>query len=662
VAVKDYRVSFLSDNLKTLFDRHIPLRRLNINASSCPWFTFTVKNAIKNKNKAYAKWKRSLSNNDFNLYKSARNHANCVIRQSKINYFNKKLDSSLPSKALWKNLKQLNVHKKTHSECQLDPNDLNDFFSNTNSVCTRSNIDLRRTVANGHSFKFSPVCETDIVRCIRKIKTNAIGEDGLPLKFLKIVLPYILGPLTHVINHCLSFSVFPSQWKRAIITPVPKKSSATDLCDYRPIAILPCLSKIIEMIMAEQIQEYLADEKLMSPMQSGFRPGHSCSTAIVKITEDIRIGFDDGKVTLLGTLDFTKAFERVDHILFLSKIKFLYNFDDSAVLLISEYLQGRTQRVKVGDCFSSRTEVNCGVPQGSVLGPLLFSIFINDIFSVCESVSIHAYADDIQIYLSRHIGLIEDLCCRFNEDLHRIYTWAKDNKLDLNARKCFVMPICKSPVDRNNVPPIKIGDSELEFVDKIVNLGYHMNTTFSCVNHVNAVVSKIYYTLRNLRLSQSYVPQETKLRLVKQLILPFVSYCSRLYCKPDSASLHKLQVAINFAARYVFDLQRHDNVSNYCKKILGCSLQNFLNANNLIFLHSLVHTRSPHYLYEKICPFTSNRINMLQVSHYNYLTSSRYFFVHAIREWNALPHHIRDITERNLFKKALLQHFANKRN
>ena len=283
---------------------------------------------------------------------------------------------------------------------------------------------------------------------------------------------------------------------------------------------------------------------------------------------------------------------------------------------------------------------------------MLFSIFINDIFSICESVSIYAYADDIQIYLSRHIGLVEDLCCRFNEDLQRIYTWTKKNNLQLNTGKCFVMPICKRSLDLINVPPIMIGDSNIQFADKIVNLGYYMNSSFSCVNHINAVVGKVYYTLRNLKLSQHYVPQETKLRLVKQLILPFVTYCSRVYCKPDSASLHKLQVALNFAARYVYDLQRYDDVSSYCKKILGCSLQNFLNANNLMFLHSLIYSQSPHYLFEKINFFSSNRINMQRY---------RYFFVHAIREWNALPYHIREITERNAFKNPLLQHFANKR-
>jgi len=244
------KVDFFVQNLQNLFDQHVPLKSFTVNSSSCPWFTQRVKKCLKEKNKAYAKWKRTLSRADWDAYKVLRNRASLIARQEKKKVFNKKLNPSQDPKALWRNIRQLNVHKKSHSVCNLDPNDLNTYFtpsSTSGFSCTNNSeadVCTRR-------FKFFPIAEEDVTRCVLKIKTNAIGEDGIPAKFIKMILPFILAPLTHIINSCLTFSIFPSMWKNAVIIPVPKKEPAIDLSDYRPKAILPCLSKVLKMIMAE---------------------------------------------------------------------------------------------------------------------------------------------------------------------------------------------------------------------------------------------------------------------------------------------------------------------------------------------------------------------------------------------------------------------------
>lgn len=205
----------------------------------------------------------------------------------------------------------------------------------------------------------------------------------------------------------------------------------------------------------------------MSPFQSGFRPKHSCSTAMAKILDDIRVQFDDGDLTLLCLLDFSKAFDLVNHGLLCKKLRQLFGFTDSAVRLMSSYLEGRSQRVRGRDTSSKSKAVASGVPQGSVLGPLLFSLFVNDVFSVCSYVNVHAYADDIQLYLSSRIGLVEDLCFRINSDLSAITAWARNNCLSLNATKSFVLPISNSVIHSGDIPELLIGSNALAVTDKI---------------------------------------------------------------------------------------------------------------------------------------------------------------------------------------------------
>jgi len=160
------------------------------------------------------------------------------------------------------------------------------------------------------------------------------------------------------------------------------------------------------MIMAEQIQAHMKTKNLLSEFQSGFRSEHSCSSAVMKIVDDIRECFDDSLITLLCLLDFSKAFDRVVYCLLIRKLGQNFGFNPFALKLIASYLCGRAQRVKVNGIFSSYRHLKCGVPQGSVLGPILFTMFINDIFEVVENCSIHAYADDVQLYISHRVGLV----------------------------------------------------------------------------------------------------------------------------------------------------------------------------------------------------------------------------------------------------------------
>ena len=683
----DDKLLCLSGEIKRIFDDFVPVKTVTSKTSSCPWFTDQVENSIKKRNKLYSKWKKSGSELIWNEYKTARNQASTIARTAKKNYFAAKLNTSLPTKKLWNNLKKLNVYTKESTHCDIDPDTLNDYFltvsnssqadPNLNCDFVNPNCDMVNPNSNvqtdncdifnssprcNYSFCFEPVCESDVFRCVNNIKSNAVGVDEIPLRFIKIILPYILPYLTHLINQIISTSVFPQMWKIGNVIPIPKKNSPSEKEDYRPITILPCLAKVAEMLMAEQITAYLSNYQLLSPLQSGFRSGHSCETAIVKVLDDVRMAFDNGELTLLCLLDFSKAFDSVDHHLLVAKLKYFFGFTDSAANLIANYLCNRLQTVKSNGSSSSMKTVFCGVPQGSVLGPLLFSMFVNDIFKCTSDVIMHAYADDIQLYLSNRIGLMEDLAFRVNQDLERITLWSKNNKLLLNPKKCVVLPIYKGNVALLEIPHLFINSSQLSVVSKVKNLGFIINTTLTCSDHINSVVQKIYFILRNLRISSSYTPQEIRMRLAKQIIFPIVTYASNVYCKLDSISLHKLNVAMNAVSRYVFGLQRFSEASDWCKKLLGCSVQNFLFVRSCIFLFRVIAYKQPDYLYKKLNFGVYQRNNKIIVPSYQYLASTRLFFVNSIRIWNSLPVTLRTIEDESCFKKQIIIYFNSKGN
>jgi len=334
----DEKLNFIETHIRMLFDKHVPLRSLRIKCSSCPWLSGDVLLCIKNKNRLHTVWKRNPTSANWKAFKEARNKCTAEIRHAKHRFFQSKLDPNLNSKKLWQNIRQLSIHsgKKTQS-ASIDCNLLNNFFTASEVKPFDRNASILHEPPI-KKFQFSAICEEDVCRCVMKIKSNAAGHDELPIKFIKLILPYIIGPVTHLLNHCFTTSRFPQSWKIATITPVAKKADAQLCSDFRPISILPCLSKVCEMLMSEQIMQFVSDNSLLSPLQSVLKKGHSCSTALVRIMEDVRSMFDSDMLVLLCLLDFSKAFDEVIHELLLLKLQNIYGFHDSAFKLMASYL------------------------------------------------------------------------------------------------------------------------------------------------------------------------------------------------------------------------------------------------------------------------------------------------------------------------------------
>lgn len=265
------------------------------------------------------------------------------------------------------------------------------------------------------------------------------------------------------------------------------------------------LSKVFEKIVKTQIQEYIQRFSLLSPYQSGFRSGHSTTSALLKVHDDIHQCIDKKGVAFLLLIDFSKAFDRVSHAKLLHKLSHQFNFSRDAALLIKSYLCQRTQVVELDGSLSNTIFILSGVPQGSVLGPLLFSLFINDLPSILKNCSIHMFADDVQLYICSTDYNTYDLAQLINYDLERLSKWSSSNLLPINSTKTKAMFISRRQI-RATLPDLVINGDKIDYVDKACNLGviFQSNLEWDC--QINAQCGKIYAGLRHLRLTANMLP------------------------------------------------------------------------------------------------------------------------------------------------------------
>ena len=244
--------------------------------------------------------------------------------------------------------------------------------------------------------------------------------------------------LTHIINLSIRCGYFPDEWKISKVLPLYKEDIKSDPNNYRPISILPVVSKIIEKVIFKQLYEYLTHNNLLTVSQHGFRPMHSTLTALLEATNNWYLNIDDGLINSVLFLDLKKAFDTVDHSILLKKLQ-LYGLDPHAVQWFKSYLSNRFQSTYVNGTLSDYLPVSCGVPQGSVLGPLLFLIYINDLQECELSSSALMYADDTSLTLSAYDpATLEE---KLNKDLDEVQKWLKSNKLTLNVKKTKYMII-----------------------------------------------------------------------------------------------------------------------------------------------------------------------------------------------------------------------------
>ena len=593
------------------------------------WMTNGILNSIKFRDKLFLKLKKlnpgsELHDHISSNLKSYNKILKKLIRQAKIQYYSDQFDKNKSNiRHTWSTIKEiLNKCKDKkefpafftindeHVTDKTDiSNNFNSFFANigtnlSNNIKFSGNKTissyLKQKVIS--SFEFECVTSTEVTKIIKNLASkNSSGHDGISARFIKRMLDTITPSLTHIINQSLSTGIFPDRLKIAKVIPLFKKGDEHILDNYRPISLLPAISKVFEKIVFNQLYQYFTDNDLIFTSQYGFRKLHSTEFASIELVDRISQYMDSGKLPLSIFLDLSKAFDTLDHSILLSKLKF-YGVSNTPLKWFQSYLQNRQQFVEFDGTCSDTTFLNTGVPQGSILGPLLFLIYMNDIHTASNKFDMILYADDTNLIsplcsfnssLSCNKSEVEHMSQQINTELRNIQEWLNINKLSLNVSKTKYMIFHHYQRNITNIiPTLKINFEPIERVMEFNFLGLTIDEHLSWKPHIQKISNKIARTLGIMCRLKNFLPTHVLRILYNSMILPHLQY-SILSWGFKPGRLDKLQKR---AVRIISNSKYNSHTDPIFKKLNLLKLKDLFELNVLKLFYKYKNNILPFYV------------------------------------------------------------------
>ena len=572
----------------------------------------------------------------------------------------------------------LTQKKNNNNKCHLDPNILNANFVKNNNlpICDNKIKKMVRKINRNSSrvnFEFQPVTASDVIQITKTLKSNSCGVDGISAFFIKLGISSSAQIFSELVNTSLKSGLFPSRWKKARIKPIPKITDPITPGDFRPISLLPAFSKIMEKLMAKQMKEYLIKNKFLDKFQSAYRGQHSTITALVDITDNIYKALDNSEIIILVLLDYSKAFDMANHKLILAKLK-AFGFNNSALKCIESYLTGRSQQVVTDKGESDWLNILNGVPQGSILGPLLFTILVSDISMGLKSCKYHLYADDTQIYLNGKVEDIHNIITKVNKDLETIFNFSVNNYLKLNEGKSVYIIIGSrhniNKINELNLPDIKINNKVIERETSVRNLGVIFDEIMSWDPEINKCIKNGYDKLRHAYRFKNFLSKNSKKLIVQSYILSQFNYSSIILQNLTKAQMDKLQKFQNTCVRFILNLRKFDHISEGRASLGFLKMSRMRDSQALTLMHKIRSGKAPLYLANKIS-FQSDhhehrtraRANIC-TRRFNTNFGKNCFFNCITKKYNELSNklNINPKLSISTFKNKIKQHFMDELN
>ena len=682
-------VDQLDSALRAVLDRHAPVTRRKVgSARSAPWYA-TVKEELreakKERHRAEKKWLSSGLVVFKQIYAAAKKRVTKIVDGAKTMYYSKKISTSETSKQLF----DVCNHLRGSSKATVLPSvyplsqqpDVFCKFFTTKVADIRADLDrhdappldLSPPFSVSSRFDiFSPVSEQEIRNVILEAKPTSCSLDPIPTPLLVESLDQLLPTITHIVNESLSSGAVPTSCKSAVIKPLLKKPSLDKniLNNYRPVSNLPFLSKVIEKLVLKQLFAYLNDHSLLSSNQSAYRPFHSTETALLKVTNDLLLALDSGNVSILTLLDLSAAFDTVDHQILLRTLQNYFGISGLVLAWFQSYLSDRTQAVTVDGCFSSRVDLVCGVPQGSVLGPVLFTMYTKPLLLLLEkhAVENQSFADDTQLYKSTHPSLVDSAVQTVQDCIVDVKSWMTFSKLKLNDDKTEALLIHKHKNLSASALPnsLQVGSSDIQFSSSARNLGYILSDDMSLNNHISHICRSAYLAIRQISSIRHYLSVSATKTLVCAFVLSRLDYCNALLSGSPKHCIDKLQNVQHSAARLVYRKNRRNHITPLLISLHWLPVQARIDYKLSVLCHNFFYDSCPAYLTKLLSVYSPSRqlrssadTRTLFIPDTKKLTKTygeRSFSVCAPKQWNSLPADIRNIGTTQAFKTALKTH------
>ena len=667
-----------------VLDNHAPLQHKKIRTKKVPWITSAIKQLIITRDRLKRKAIITNLEIDWLNYKTTRNKVNIQLRNAKKNYYSTKIsDQKCNPKEAWKTINDILGRQRKPTvvnELKLGENSLtntkdiaegfNDYFSNIGpdlaSKIDTPNLNFQTYIEKAKSefSAFQPVTVSNVYHLLHGLSSNkATGVDKISSKIIKIAAPAISDSLTYIFNQAITLSLFPHEWKTARVIPLYKNGQRNLPGNYRPISVLPVISKIMERILYDQLYNYLTKFELLSDSQFGFRKFHSTATALLDCTNDWYMNLDRKMFNLVVLIDLKKAFDTVDHQILLKKLE-LYGIKGQALSFLESYLSNRNQKCQIQGSVSSEKLIKCGVPQGSILGPLFFLLYINDLPQCLDKTKPRLFADDTNLTVSG--DSITDLETAVNSDLEKLRKWLIANKLSLNVAKTEFMLIGSKQMIKNisNLQlNVKIENESIKQVYESKTLGVTIDQHLSWKTNTENICKKITSGISALRRLKEFADKQTLLSVYNAIVRPYFDYCCEVWDVFGETQSKRLQKLQNRAARIILNMSNDIDHSVALQALGWKPLKTERKKSKAKIMYKLLNKMGPKSLSnlftykDEVTNYKLRNISSslcLPQPRTNNMKKS--FVYDGAHLWNSIPKEIRESKSFSSFRKKIATH------